>query len=167
MVRKNLVLAIVLLIGLVFSTCGGKPTPDVQAIETQTAAKIYATQTASVPIETATPQPTVTSEFSNSIPPTIASTPSQPTLLNFVGRIRSQFCRVYHCRGVRSYKLQSGGTNHTYDTSIDPGVSIDISTIDDKPVYFGLSLYDRENPTQDDLQYIFLFLESVVSGRAD
>ena len=46
MARKNVVLVIVLLIGLTFSACGGKSTPDVQAIETQTAAKIYATQTA-------------------------------------------------------------------------------------------------------------------------
>ena len=55
MARKNVVLVIVLFIVLTLSACGGKPTPDVQAIETQTAAKIFATQTASVP----TPDPHV------------------------------------------------------------------------------------------------------------
>jgi hypothetical protein len=56
MARKNVVLVIVLLIGLTFSACGGKSTPDVQAVETQTAAKIFATQTASVPTQPVTPQ---------------------------------------------------------------------------------------------------------------
>jgi hypothetical protein len=45
MAGKNIVLVIVMLIGLTFSACGGKPTPDVQALETQTAAKIFATPT--------------------------------------------------------------------------------------------------------------------------
>ena len=52
MPRRDFLPVIVLFIGLTFSACGGKPTPDVQAIETQTAAKIFATQTASVPTRT-------------------------------------------------------------------------------------------------------------------
>ena len=52
MARRNVVLVIALFIVLTLSACGGKPTPDVQAIETQTAAKIFATQTASVPTQT-------------------------------------------------------------------------------------------------------------------
>jgi hypothetical protein len=59
MARRNTVLAIAVLIGLTFSACGGKPTPDVQALETQTATKIYATQTAAAPTPTDTPKPIV------------------------------------------------------------------------------------------------------------
>jgi hypothetical protein len=54
-VRRNEVLVIALLIALTLPACGGKPAADVQAIETQTAAKIFATQTASVPTKTPTP----------------------------------------------------------------------------------------------------------------
>jgi hypothetical protein len=62
MARRTAIIAIVLLIGLTLSACGGKPTQAVQEIETQTAAKIFATQTAGVPTLTNTPQPTTTPE---------------------------------------------------------------------------------------------------------
>jgi hypothetical protein len=64
MVRRNEVLVIALLIALTLSACGGKPAADVQAIETQVAAKIFATQTASVPAKTPTPPhaPTIVRE---------------------------------------------------------------------------------------------------------
>ena len=71
MTRRNTVLVIVLLVGLTFSACGGKPTPDVQALETQTAARIFATQTASVPTQTHTPRPTATPEATATPQPTV------------------------------------------------------------------------------------------------
>lgn len=60
MVCRKVVLVIALLIGLTLPACGGKPTPDVRAIETQTAASIFATQTANAPTLTSTPLATVT-----------------------------------------------------------------------------------------------------------
>ena len=79
MAGRNVVLVIVMLIGLTFSACGGKPTPDVQALETQTAAKIFATQTASVPTQTHTPEPTATPEPTPTPEPTATPEPT-PTL---------------------------------------------------------------------------------------
>lgn len=82
MARRNVALDILLLICLTFSACASKPTPDVQAIETQTAAKIFATQTASVPeptntpTSTNTPLPTDTPSPSSTVGP--SSTP-RPT----------------------------------------------------------------------------------------
>ena len=78
MARKNVVLVIVLLIGLTFSACGGKSTPDVQALETQTAAKIYATQTAAAPIPTDTPKPTAPPKPTVPPKPTIPPKPTVP-----------------------------------------------------------------------------------------
>jgi hypothetical protein len=75
MARRNFGLIVVLLIGLTFSACGGRPTSDVQALETQIAAKIFATLTASVPNQTRTPEATATPEApatpegNTSIPP--------------------------------------------------------------------------------------------------
>lgn len=74
---KKTTLAIVLLACLTFSACGGKPTPDVRAIETQTAAKIFATQTAVIPTQTQTPQATVTPKPTATREPT---PPPEPTL---------------------------------------------------------------------------------------
>ena len=55
MMCRNVLLVVALLTALMLPACGGKPTPDVQAIETQVAARIFATQTASVPVKTPTP----------------------------------------------------------------------------------------------------------------
>ena len=59
---RGVILVTVLSLGLALSACGGTPTADVRAAETQIAAKIYATQTASVPTPTDTPQATATQE---------------------------------------------------------------------------------------------------------
>ena len=55
MLCRKVLFIVALLIALMLPACGGKPTPDVQAIETQVAARIFATQTASVPVKTPTP----------------------------------------------------------------------------------------------------------------
>ncbi len=52
MARRSIVIVVALLVSLISSACSGQPAPNIQAIETQTAAKIFATQTASVPNRT-------------------------------------------------------------------------------------------------------------------
>ncbi len=71
MARRKVILIIGLLISLTISACGGQPAPDVQSIETRTAARIFATQTASVSTQTHMLRPT--------LPPNLTQSPLPPS----------------------------------------------------------------------------------------
>jgi len=75
----------------------------------------------------------------------------------------SQFCKVYECKAAESWELTDGGINHTYDTNLAPVVSVEVTSLSEKPVDFGLVFYDREKLSSDDLQYIYLFLQTIQS----
>jgi hypothetical protein len=66
---RGVILVVLLLLVLALAACGGSPVSDARAVETQVAARIFATQTASVPTPTDTPQLITTPEADTSIPP--------------------------------------------------------------------------------------------------
>lgn len=72
---RSFVIVGILFLSLILSACKGTPTADVRAAETQIAAKIYATQTASVPILTKTPRATTTPEPTLTPKPTSTANP--------------------------------------------------------------------------------------------
>ncbi len=68
-------------VAAIIAACGGgapaaAPTPDVNAVETQVAGNIFATQTAAAPKATATSQPTATPQPTATSPATATSVPS-------------------------------------------------------------------------------------------
>ena len=91
--------------------------------------------------------------------------PSEPILLNSLSDYEnSEFCKVYGCEASDSWELKSGGINHTYDLNTRPDVSVEVSTINDKPVDFYLTFYDRDMLGLNDYQLVFLFLKAVHPG---
>jgi len=73
---RGVILVVLLFFVLALSACGGSTASDARAVETQVAAKIFATQTASVPTETPTPRPTVTPEATATPEPTLIPRPT-------------------------------------------------------------------------------------------
>jgi hypothetical protein len=76
----------------------------------------------------------------------------------------SQFCREYNCVLGDSWDLRKGGIYNSYDIDISPEVSVGVTTVDDIPTEAGLVFYYRSKLSADDLQLIYLFLESFQPG---
>jgi len=97
--KKNLV--VLACVVMVIAACGGapasSPTPDVNALATQVAGSIFATQTASAPKATATSQPTATAQPTNT--PQATATPA-PTLKSAVVPGASPYGEITFAAGV-------------------------------------------------------------------
>jgi hypothetical protein len=76
----------------------------------------------------------------------------------------SQFCREYNCVLSDSWDLRKGGINNSYDTDVSPEVSVEVTTVDGIPTEAGLVFYYRPKLSADDLQLVYLFLESFHPG---
>jgi len=73
----------------------------------------------------------------------------------------SDFCKTYNCIKDRSWALRSGGTNNVYDNNINPTVSFEIVSDNDNVIDAGLMFYYKTELSDDDLQIIYNFLESI------
>jgi hypothetical protein len=118
----------------------------------------------SIPTSTDTPIPTSIHTLS-STPTSTPSTSSIPILLNsLIDFENSQFCTVYSCQASDIWELKSGGINHSYDINAIPMVFVEVTTINNKPVNFGLIFIDRDILDAEDYQLLFLFLKSIHPG---
>jgi hypothetical protein len=76
----------------------------------------------------------------------------------------SQFCREYNCVLGDSWDLRKGGIYNSYYIDVSPEVSVGVTTVDGIPTEAGLVFYYRPKLSADDLQLIYLFLESFHPG---
>jgi rubrerythrin len=114
------------------------------------------------------PTPTGTSRPTAApLPPADTPTPPQgiPGVIQLLSEFEeSQFCRTYNCRFDDSWSLRSGGINNVYDIDVSPEVGVEITSLNGRPVDFGLTFYDRQRLDSDDLQLIYSFLNSIHPG---
>lgn len=74
----------------------------------------------------------------------------------------SQFYRYYKFRKGLGWNLRSGGYNNDYDVlSIWPDVSLEVITVGDKVVGFGIMFYERHELQENDLEFVYRLLESI------
>jgi LysM repeat protein len=76
----------------------------------------------------------------------------------------SRFCLDYGCTLDSSWDLTRGGLNNSYDLAARRDVSVEVVTLDDLPVDFGLTFYERARLGEDDFKLVNLFLNSIYPG---
>ena len=73
----------------------------------------------------------------------------------------SDFCKLYACLKEDSWSLRSGGTNNIYKNNIYPKVTTEVVSSGEEVNGFGIIFYYRDQLSEDDLQIIYTFLNSV------
>jgi hypothetical protein len=101
-----------------------------------------------------------TAEKSDSAPPTRIE-----TLDDFE---RSEFFRDYKLRKEDGWKLNTGAYNNSYETLSLSDISIEVQTIENKVVGFGIVFYERDSLQESDFNFIYKLLQSVdTKGKLD
>jgi hypothetical protein len=74
----------------------------------------------------------------------------------------SEFCRSYHCKEDKHWPVRSGDVNHSYNTSLSNlGVEMwDNSSRNPALTGFGLSFFDRDQLSDEDLKIITTLVRS-------
>jgi hypothetical protein len=99
-------------------------------------------------------------EKSDSAPPTKIE-----TLDDFE---RSEFFRDYKLRKGDGWKLNTGAYNNSYETPSLSDISIEVQTIENKVVGFGIVFYERDSLQESDLSFVYKLLQSVdTKGKLD
>ena len=80
------------------------------------------------------------------------------TLDDFEG---SEFFRDYKLRKGDGWKLYTGAYNNTYETSSLSDISIEVPTVENKVVGFGIVFYERDDLQESDLNFVYKLLQSV------
>jgi len=81
---------------------------------------------------------------------------------------RSEFYRDYKLRKEDGWKLNTEAYNNTYETSSLSHVSIEVQTIENKVVGFGIVFYERDSLQEADLNFAYKLLQSVnPKGKLD
>jgi hypothetical protein len=81
---------------------------------------------------------------------------------------RSEFYRDYKLRKEDGWKLNTGAYNNTYETSSLSHVSIEVQTIENKVIGFGIVFYERDSLQEADLNFVYKLLQSVnPKGKLD
>lgn len=74
---------------------------------------------------------------------------------------RSEFYRDYKLRKEDGWKLNTGAYNNSYETSSLSNVSIEIQTIENKVIGFGIVFYERDSLREADLNFVYKLLQSI------
>lgn len=74
---------------------------------------------------------------------------------------RSEFYRDYKLRKEDGWKLNTGAYNTSYETSSLSNVSIEVQTIENKVVGFGIVFYERDGLREADLNFVYKLLQSI------
>lgn len=77
---------------------------------------------------------------------------------------RSPFCLKYACVREKGWPLKNGNFNNDYKVNINPPVSLEVPTKDDKITSIGIMFYDRPKLMQPDLIIIDDLIDSLFKG---
>jgi hypothetical protein len=74
---------------------------------------------------------------------------------------RSEVYRDYKLRKEDGWKLNTGAYNNSYETSSVSDINIEIQTIENKVVGFGIVFDERDNLQEVDLNFVYKLLQSI------
>jgi|GEM_PF-2861735 len=74
---------------------------------------------------------------------------------------KSGFYVDYKMRKEDGWKLNNGSYNNSYETSALSDTSVEVQTIENKVVGFGMVFYERNGLEEADLNFVYKLLESI------
>lgn len=73
----------------------------------------------------------------------------------------SEFYKYYKLRRGDGWKLNTGAYNNTFETSSLPHVTIEVQTMDNKVIEFGIIFYERDSLQDSELNFVNKLLQSI------
>ena len=126
---------------------------------------IHSGTTLLIPTDAATESPLPAATGGPTPPPPATLPAPEPHVIGSLSEFESsQFCLEYACTLYSTWDLSRGGVNNSYDLGTRPDLSVEVPTLNDVPLDFGLTFYDRARLRENDFQLVNLFLSSIYPG---